>query len=58
VAKPAHVPVWNDPLRPHATKVGAVPFLCLFAWTRDVNSPAEVLPAPDWPDIERTAIDA
>ncbi len=53
--KPAHRPVWNDPLQPHATKVGAVPFLCLFVWTRDVNLPAEVLPASDWPDIEQAA---
>ena len=52
VVKPAHQPVWNDPFRPHCTKVGPVPFLCLFGWTRDVNKTARVLPAPDWPELE------
>lgn len=50
--KPAHVPVWNPPFQPHLTKVGAVPFLCLYAWTRDANAPAEVIPATDWPELE------
>lgn len=50
--KPAHVPVWNPPHRPHLTKVGPVPFLCLYAWTRDCDAVAEVLPAPDWPALE------
>jgi hypothetical protein len=52
VTRPAHRPVWNPPLRPHATKVGPTPFLCLFAWTADVNEPAHVLPATDWPELE------
>jgi len=52
VVKPAHQPVWNDPFRPHATKVGPLPFLCLFGWTRDVNETARVLPAADWPELE------
>ncbi|WP_112310093.1 dimethylsulfonioproprionate lyase family protein [Pseudogemmobacter bohemicus] len=45
---PAFHPVWNPPLQPHATLTGAVPFLSLFAWTRDVDQPAHVLPASDW----------
>jgi hypothetical protein len=49
---PAHHPVWNPSYRPHMTKVGAVPFLCLFVWTRDVHEAARVLPAQDWPDLE------
>jgi hypothetical protein len=49
---PAHRPIWNPPQRPHLTKVGAVPFLCLFVWTRDVNEPAHVLPAGDWAELE------
>lgn len=57
VIKPAHQPVWNDPLRPHCTKVGAVPFLCFFGWTRDANEPAHVLPAPDWPELEALRLD-
>lgn len=52
VLKPAHDPVWNDPFRPHLTKVGPTPFLAFFGWTRDVNEPARVLPATDWPQLE------
>lgn len=52
VLKPAHEPVWNDPFRPHLTKVGPIPFLAFFGWTRDVNEPARVLPASDWPALE------
>ncbi|NUB46232.1 hypothetical protein GEU84_017715 [Fertoebacter nigrum] len=52
IVKPAHEPVWNDPDAPHATKVGAVPFLCLYGWTADVDSPAQVIPADDWAALE------
>ena len=52
VIKPAHEPVWNDPFRPHLTKVGPTPFLAFFGWTRAVNDPARVLPAADWPLLE------
>lgn len=50
--KPAHQPVWNDPNRPHLTKVGSVPFLAFFGWTRDVQAQAEVITASDWPALE------
>ena len=46
-------PVWNPANRVHATIVDAVPFLCLFAWTRDVRAVATVDAAPDWAAIER-----
>ena len=52
ISRPAHEPVWNDPHDPHATKVGAVPFLALFGWTRDVNVPAYVIPCDDWALLE------
>lgn len=52
IVRPAHDPVWNPPHQPHLTKVGAVPFLCLFVWTRDVNEVAQVIPATDWPELE------
>ncbi|MFN0114202.1 MAG: dimethylsulfonioproprionate lyase family protein [Paracoccaceae bacterium] len=52
VTRPAHRPIWNDPNQPHATKVGALPFLAAFAWTRDVLAPSRILPAPDWAAIE------
>ena len=50
--QPAHSPVWNEPQRPHATKVGAVPFLCLYAWTGDVAEPAVIVPADDWSELD------
>jgi len=52
VTKPAHEPVWNDPHDPHATRVGDVPFLAVFGWTRDVNVPAYVIAADDWAELE------
>ncbi len=52
IVKPAHEPVWNDPLRPHLTKVGPLPFLAFYGWTRDVNEPARVIPAADWAELE------
>jgi hypothetical protein len=52
IVKPAHDPVWNAPYAPHLTKVGPVPFLCLFGWTRDVAEVARVIPAPDWAELE------
>lgn len=52
IVKPAHQPVWNPPHQPHLTKVGEVPFLYLFVWTRDVDQIAQVIPADDWPDLE------
>lgn len=50
--KPAHAPVWNEPWAPHATLTGETPFLCLYAWTGNVNEPARVVPASDWPQLE------
>ncbi len=50
--KPAHEPVWNPAFQPHLTRVGAVPFLCLFVWTRDVTELAQVVPADDWAELE------
>ena len=52
IVKPAHDPVWNEPYAPHLTKVGPVPFLCLFGWPRDVAEVARVIPAPDWAELE------
>lgn len=40
----ADVPIWNEPWAPHATQAGDVPFLCIFCWTADVNTPAKVIP--------------
>ena len=48
----AHTPIWNDPMQIHATLVREVPFLALFAWTRDVAADAVIVPATDWAEIE------
>lgn len=53
--KPAHDPVWNPPHRPHLTRTGTIPFLAFYVWTQDVNLPAEVIPADDWPALEAAA---
>ncbi len=50
--KQAHVPVWNEPDAPHLTKVGPVPFLCIYGWTQDVSDPPHVIPADDWAELE------
>ena len=52
VIRPAHHPFWNPPFAPHLTKVGPVPFLCIFAWTADVDAAARVIPAKDWAALE------
>jgi hypothetical protein len=38
------------------TRVGAVPFLCFFVWTQDVNEIAQVIPADDWSMLEGAEI--
>jgi hypothetical protein len=55
--KAAHEPVWNLPDAPHLTKVGPVPFLCVFGWTKDTHLPARVIPATDWPELEAMRIE-
>lgn len=55
---PAHKPVWNEPFVPHMTKVGPVPFLCMYCWTKDVNAGAEIVQASDWADLEKIRIEA
>jgi len=54
---PAHQPVWNEPFAHHMTKVGPTPFLCFYIWTRDVNTPAEVLPGSDWAALESSKLE-
>jgi Dimethlysulfonioproprionate lyase len=57
VIKPAHVTIWNDPFAPHLTKVGPVPFLCIFGWPRDVAAAAQVIPAKDWAALDALRIE-
>ena len=49
--KPAHVPVWNEAFAPHLTKVGPVPFLCIFGRTRDAKARSRIVAATDWPSL-------
>lgn len=52
LTRQAHEPVWNESMQIHATLVEECFFLCIYAWTSDVNSPAETVPADDWSAIE------
>ncbi len=45
--------IYNAPNVTHATRVYDTPFLSLFAWTRDVDAPCQVVHADDWPETER-----
>ncbi|MCB2136985.1 MAG: hypothetical protein KDE08_13730 [Rhodobacteraceae bacterium] len=58
ISRPAHQPVWNEPFAPHATKVGPIPFLCIFGWTRDVAESATVIPASDWAELDALRLTA
>lgn len=57
VLKGPHEPVWNPPGAPHLTKVGPLPFLCIFGWTKDTGHPAHVVPAADWAELEAMRIE-
>ncbi len=57
VLKGPHEPVWNLPGAPHLTKVGPLPFLCIFGWTKDTGHPAHVVPATDWAELEAMRIE-
>jgi hypothetical protein len=37
--------IWHPPLVPHATRTGGQPLLAAWVWTRDVATPAKLLPA-------------
>lgn len=49
-------PVWNPPYQVHATLMEETPLLCLYAWTKDIHLPAQVVPAADWQGIEAALI--
>lgn len=44
--------VWNPSNQVHATLVGTVPFLCLYAWPEQINVPAKVDFSEDWKVLE------
>jgi hypothetical protein len=48
----SHQPQWNEPWAQHAFKSGPNPYFCIFAWTKDVKVPANMIEAPDWAVLE------
>ena len=45
--------IWNAAGEPHATRVYDEPFISVFAWLENVNSPCNVIHCDDWPKIEK-----
>ena len=45
--------IWNVAGKPHATRVYDEPFISVFVWLENVNSPCNVIHSYDWPEIER-----
>ncbi len=44
--------IWNAPGDIHATRAYGRPFLSIFAWLENIGSGCQVVPFPDWPEIE------
>jgi len=45
--------IWNAAGEPHATRVYDKPFISVFVWLENVNSPCNVIHCDDWPKIEK-----
>ena len=50
---PAGSLVWNAAGEAHATRTYDEPFISVFVWLENVNSPCNVIHSYDWPEIER-----
>ena len=50
---PAGSFIWNAAGRPHATRIYEQPFLSVFVWLENVNSPCNVIPSDDWAEVEQ-----
>ena len=46
--------IWNAPRERHAARVYEQPFISVFAWLENVNSPCQVLHFDDWDEIEQS----
>ena len=46
--------IWNAPGVRHAARVYEQPFISVFAWLENVNSPCHVLHFDDWEEIEKS----
>ena len=45
--------IWNEAGKPHATRVYSQPFLSIFVWLENINSPCNVIHFDDWARIEQ-----
>ena len=45
--------IWNAAGEPHATRVYGEPFISVFVWLENVNSPCNLIHCDDWPKIEK-----
>ena len=45
--------IWNAAGETHATRVYDEPFISVFVWLENVNSPCNVIKSDDWPKIEQ-----
>lgn len=45
--------IWNAAGEPHATKVYDHPFISVFVWLENINSPCSVIHFNDWEEIEK-----
>jgi Dimethlysulfonioproprionate lyase len=50
---PAGSLIWNAAGDPHATRVYNQPFISVFVWLENVNSPCNVIHFDDWAEIEQ-----
>ena len=50
---PAGSLIWNAAGETHATRVYDEPFISVFVWLENVNSPCNVIHSDDWPKIEQ-----
>ena len=50
--------IWNNPNDVHATRVYGEPFISIFSWTRNINSPCKVFKCEDWQGVEQELNDA
>ena len=50
---PAGSLIWNAAGEPHATRVYDQPFISVFVWLENVNSPCNVIHFDDWAEVEQ-----
>ena len=53
---PAGSFIWNAPGERHAARVYEQPFISVFAWLENVNSPCQVIHFDDWEKIEKALL--